>query len=357
MILEHIEQNKSRVTFGTDCFEEVLADLDLAAYSQTFIISQQKIWDFHGERLTEAVAALGVSPVVRMVPDGEGTKNLGTFGELLCWLADHRADRRSVILVLGGGVVGDLSGFVAAAYMRGMDWIYVPTTLLSQQDASIGGKVAVNLPHGKNLVGHFWDPRAVIIDSSVLATLPQREVNAGYMELIKHGMLSGESLYRRIAALPREVADWSAHMPLLAEGLKVKVGIVDEDPFEKGARRLLNLGHTLGHAIEAYTGYETFLHGEAVGLGLIYAGLLARRMGGSYDWDALGEAVRPRVPPVGCADWDREKILDLTLLDKKGVKGVVSWIIPFAPGRVEIVKGVDRAVLRAALDEFVEVFA
>jgi len=355
MILEHIELNNSRVTFGTDCFEEVLAELDLAAYSATFIISQQRIWDYHGARLEQAVRALDVAPHIRMVPDGESTKNLGTFGELLSWLADHRADRRSAVLVLGGGVVGDLSGFVAAAYMRGIDWIYVPTTLLSQQDASIGGKVAVNLPHGKNLVGHFWDPRAVIIDSSVLATLPPREVNAGYMELIKHGMLASESLYARVAALPQGVADWSAHMPLLAEGLRVKVDIVTEDPFEKGRRKLLNLGHTLGHAIEAYTSYKTFLHGEAVGLGLIYAGLVASRLGGRYDWSALREAVLPRIPKPDCGSWDLDRMLDLTLLDKKGVKGIVSWIIPFAPGEVEIRKGVAREILREALDEFVEV--
>ncbi|MDJ0838469.1 MAG: 3-dehydroquinate synthase family protein [Acidobacteriota bacterium] len=357
MILEHIELNKSRVTFGNECFEEVLRELDLAAYSACFIISQQKIWDFHGDRLAAAVKACGVEPKIRMVPDGESTKNLGVFGELLHWLADHRADRRSVVLVLGGGVVGDLSGFVAAAYMRGMDWIYVPTTLLSQQDASIGGKVAVNLPHGKNLVGHFWDPRAVIIDSSVLATLPEREVNAGYMEFLKHGMLESESLYRRVADLPVAVPDWSAHMPLLAEGLKVKVRVVREDPFEKGLRKTLNLGHTLGHAIEAYTEYKTFLHGEAVGLGLIYVTMVAKRLGGTYDWTGLEDVVRPRVPPVGCAAWDRDKMLDLTLLDKKGVSGIISWIIPFAPGKVEIVKGVDRAVLRDALDEFVEVMA
>lgn len=355
MILEHIELNKSRVTFGNACFEEVLSDLDLAEYSKTFIISQQKIWDFHGARLAAAVAAAGVEPIMRMVPDGESTKNLGVFGELLHWLADHRADRRSVILVLGGGVVGDLSGFVAAAYMRGMDWIYIPTTLLSQQDASIGGKVAVNLPHGKNLVGHFWDPRAVIIDSSVLSTLPPREINAGYMEFLKHGMLESESLYRRVAALPAQVDDWSDHMALLAEGLKVKVRIVREDPFEGGARKLLNLGHTLGHAIEAYTEYKQFLHGEAVGLGLIYVALVARHLGSEYDWSDVAKAVLPRVPTVPAVDWDRERLLDLTLLDKKGVKGVISWIIPFGPGRVEIVKGVDRAVLRAALDEFVEV--
>ncbi len=353
MILETLDLNKSRITFGNECFVEALAERDLGAYSKVFIISQQKIWDLHGDRLLQAVTSVGVTPLMRMVADGEGTKNLTVFAELQEWIAENRGDRRSVILVLGGGVVGDLSGFVASAYMRGMDWIYIPTTLLSQQDASIGGKVAVNLPHGKNLVGHFWDPAAVIIDSSVLATLPQREINAGYMEFLKHAMLDSESLFQRVASLPVHVADWSQHMPLLAEGLKVKVRTVKEDPFEHGIRRLLNLGHTLGHAIEAYTGYRSFLHGEAVGFGLIYCAMVAGRLGHSYDWQVLHKAVIPRVPKLDCHDWDLDALLDLTLLDKKGVKGIVAWIIPLAPGRVEIQKGVSRDILKEALLEFV----
>jgi len=353
MILETLDLNKSRITFGNDCFVEVLSARNLSSYSKVFIISQQKIWALHGDRLLQAVTAGGVTPLMRMVADGEGTKNLKVFAELQEWIAENRGDRRSVILVLGGGVVGDLSGFVASAYMRGMDWIYIPTTLLSQQDASIGGKVAVNLPHGKNLVGHFWDPAAVIIDSSVLATLPQREVNAGYMEFLKHAILDSESLYQRVAALPVIVEDWSQHMPLLAEGLKVKVRTVQEDPFEHGMRRLLNLGHTLGHAIEAYTGYEKYLHGEAVGFGLIYSAMVAGRLGHAYDWQDLHEAVKTRVPKLDCDNWDLDKLLDLTLLDKKGVKGIVAWIIPHAPGHVAIQKDISRDILKEALLEFV----
>jgi len=353
MILEQLEVNGSLLTFGTDCFGEALQATPPDGYSSVFVISQQNIWDLHGASLAQALQKVSCPVSMRMLPDGEGIKNLGTFGELLSWLADKGADRKSLIIVLGGGVVGDLSGFVAASYMRGMPWIYIPTTLLAQQDASIGGKVAVNLPQGKNLVGQFWDPRAVIIDSMVLGTLPQRQVNAGYMEFLKHGILKSEDLYQRILQVPDQ-PDWSQEMALLAMGLKVKVDIVKEDPFEKNIRRLLNLGHTFGHALESYTGYKQFLHGEAVGLGLVFAGLLSTRLGGAYDWSDMIGVVKSRVPAFQVGGWDRKTILDLTLLDKKGVKGIVSWIIPYKPGKVEIVNGVERHILEDTFEEFMK---
>ena len=292
MIHEHIELNNSEITLGVDCLSEALADLRQNPYSAIFLISQQMIWDLHGDKVSAALEGVSPKPRLRLVDDGEQVKNLNSYGELLHWLAEERADRKSLILVLGGGVVGDLSGFVAASYMRGMDWMYIPTTLLSQQDASVGGKVAVNLPHGKNLVGVFWDPKHVIIDASVLHTLPTREVNAGYMEMIKHGMLRDEDLFQRIARLPADVSDWSQHLPLLADGLRVKVDVVREDPFEKDKRRLLNLGHTMGHALESFTNYKSFLHGEAVGIGLVYASILSRKLGGDYDFTALTNSLQ-----------------------------------------------------------------
>ncbi len=353
LILERIQLNRSLITLGTGCIEEALKATPPEQYSSCFVVSQQNIWDLHGDRVWRAIGSLSPQPRLRMVPDGEETKNLEVFGELLSWLAESGADRRSLMLVPGGGVVGDLSGFVASSYMRGIDWFYIPTTLLAQQDASVGGKVAVNLPKGKNLVGRFWDPRAVIIDSEVLATLPARQVNAGYMELLKHGMLRGESLFERILEIPGN-PDWSEWMPLLSEGLKVKVGIVKEDPFEKDRRRLLNLGHTFAHALESYTGYQLFLHGEGVGLGLIYAALLSRHLGGAYDWSPLFQVVKARVPRFEMRAWDRHALLDRTHADKKGVKGIVPWIIPRKPGKVDIVKGVSRDILVRALDEFWE---
>lgn len=355
MIHETIELHNSTITVGHRCIKDAMASVQPEEYSAVFVVSQERVWELHGHRVDEALAHLEKTPIRKLIPDGEPTKNLQIYGELLHWLADNGADRRSLIVVLGGGVVGDLSGFVAASYMRGMDWVYLPTTLLSQQDASVGGKTGVNLPHGKNLVGSFWDPRAVIIDSATLETLPERELNAGYMEFLKHAVLHSENLYRDVSSLPGGVVDFREHMDLLARGLRVKVGVVSRDPFEKGERRLLNLGHTLGHAVESYTDYKQFLHGEAVGLGMIYACELAKQLGGTFAFDALYDAVKARLPECDVAAWDGDKILELTQLDKKGVKGVVSWIIPFAPGKVEIIAGIDEAHLRSAYEAFVEI--
>ncbi|CAM2067996.1 3-dehydroquinate synthase [Sulfidibacter corallicola] len=357
MILQQFHVNQSCISFGHACFAEALTATPLDAYSTVFAVSQANIWDFHGQALRAVLPPAFQDRHLYLMPDGEATKNLETFGKLMEWLADHKADRHSLLLVLGGGVVGDLSGFVASCYMRGMDWIYVPTTLLAQQDASIGGKTAVNLPHGKNLVGHFWEPRAVIIDSSVLSTLPIRQIHAGYMEFLKHGMLDGPELLAKAMDLPVQPERWQDHMAVLAEGVAVKARIVREDPLERGKRRLLNLGHTLGHALESYTRYQCFLHGEAVGIGLLFAVLLGRRLGGRHEWRGLAETVRTRLPGFDPRAWDREAVLDLTLIDKKGVAGQIPWIVPFAPGEIEIVKGVDRQHLVSAYDELVELLS
>ena len=350
---EHLENTV--VIFGSNCFSEAFKSMDLSAFSALFLISQQSIWDLHGSKITQA---LGATPFRSyMVSDGEATKSLDSYSKLLSWLADEKADRKSLLLVLGGGVVGDLSGFVASTYMRGMEWLYIPNTLLAQQDASIGGKVAVNLRQGKNLVGQFWNPKAVLIDSSVLATLPQRQINAGYMEFLKHGLLSSVDLYQRILQFPRHTVDWADQLPLLAEGLKVKMRIVKEDPYEKDQRRLLNLGHTFAHALESYTQYRHYLHGEAVGIGLVFAALLANRLGHVYDWSALVEAVKPRVPLRGISEWSMSGLLDLTRLDKKGVGGEIPWIIPEAPGQVYIRSGLPRTLIEDTFQNLLRALA
>ncbi|CAM2008553.1 3-dehydroquinate synthase [Acanthopleuribacter pedis] len=358
MLYDQFELHQSRIFLGSDCFAEALARCEPSAYSRCFFISQEQVWGFHGQALAEAFAASGVTVSedhLYFMPDGEQFKSLATFEAIQQWLVDRGADRRSLLVVLGGGVVGDLAGFVAATYMRGMAWLYVPTTLLAQQDASIGGKTAVNLPQGKNLVGQFWEPRAVIVDSAVLGTLPQRQINAGYMEFLKHGMLQGEALYQDALAVPTATDDWAAQMPVLARGVRVKADVVAQDPHEKNQRRLLNLGHTLAHALESYTEYRQFLHGEAVGIGLLYVAMVARRLGSTYAWPGLMEAVVPRLPACDPANWDQTRLLDLTRRDKKGVGGKIAWIIPHRPGDVEIITGIDRAVLAASLEELVAV--
>lgn len=356
MILDQFELHQSRIFLGNTCYAEALALCDLARYTKLFFISQEQVWGFHGRALSDAFASLGYevsADQIYFMPDGERFKSLETFGAVQQWLVAQGADRRSLLVVLGGGVVGDLAGFVAATYMRGMPWLYVPTTLLAQQDASIGGKTAVNLPQGKNLVGCFWEPSAVIVDSAVLATLPRRQINAGYMEFLKHGMLHGPELYRAALDVPVDSDDWAAQMPVLARGVRVKAEVVRQDPHERNQRRLLNLGHTLAHALESWTEYRQFLHGEAVGIGLLFAALLAQRLGGQDPWPGLEAAVVSRLPAFDVRPWDQQVLLDLTQRDKKGVGGKIAWIIPRAPGDVVIVDGVARPLLEETLSELV----
>ena len=341
----------SRIVQGHQCFHEALGELDWQTFSSVFVVSQDIVWGFHGNALATALRERNQPFLHYLLEDGESIKSLTVFGQLHQWLADQKADRKSLLVVLGGGVVGDLVGFVAATYMRGIRWVYLPTTLLSQQDASVGGKVAVNLPQGKNLVGRFWNPLMVVIDTSVLSTLPGREIHAGYMELLKHGMLAGPELYGDIAAMPDGITDWQEHGALLWRGLQVKMEIVNEDPYEKDRRRLLNLGHTFGHALESAFGYRNLLHGEAVGIGLLFAAALAEIMTGKIVWEELAGAILPRLPPLNLQAWDCDRLLDLTRLDKKGIAGRVSWIVPHRPGVVEIVSGIDDSMLKAAYRE------
>ena len=351
MIQNQTTLHRSTIIQGNQCFNSCLGALDLSSYSGIFIVSQDVIWSFYGQQLLAALGN-GYGEVKHLqLPDGEAIKSIASFEMVHQWLANSRADRKSLLMVLGGGVVGDLCGFVAATYMRGIDWVYFPTTLLAQQDASVGGKVAVNLPQGKNLVGRFWDPRAVIIDISVLKTLPIRQSNSGYMELLKHGMLSGDELLQDILSIPEMPADWLAYGEILWRGLAVKIDVVREDPYENNQRRLLNLGHTFGHALESAFAYEGLLHGEAVGVGLLFSVALARHLDPSSFWPSLESAILPRLPQLDLPKWDREQLLDLTRMDKKGIAGDVSWIVPNRPGNVSIRNGIDLDTLRKAYED------
>lgn len=216
------------------------------------------------------------------VPAGEGSKTVAMFGQVLEFLATQRLDRGAVVVALGGGVIGDLVGFAASAYMRGVDFVQVPTTLLAMVDSSVGGKTGINLSAGKNLAGAFHQPRAVFIDTGFLATLPQREFAAGAAEIVKYGLLGDAALYAELAAKPLVDAGDPRTASIVRQCCAAKAAVVQEDEHETkatGGRALLNLGHTFGHAVEQVTGYKRYLHGEAVGLGLVAAARLSERLG------------------------------------------------------------------------------
>ncbi len=232
------------------------------------VITNTTVGELYAAQVAASLRQAGFEPVVCQVPDGESFKTLATVSDLYDELIAHGLDRNSAVVALGGGVVGDMAGFVAATYLRGVPLVQVPTTLLSMIDSSLGGKVAVDHPRGKNLIGAFYPPRLVVTDPDSLGTLPAAERRAGLAEVIKHGIISAPELFARLEAAGDVVddqLDW-----VVERAIAVKIEIIQEDPFEKGRRAVLNLGHTYGHAFEAISGFR-LRHGEAVGIGLVAA--------------------------------------------------------------------------------------
>ncbi len=319
--------------------------------SRYFVITVppvKKLWaDTLGESLTKAEL---VHTVIEMA-DGERAKTLDTIRDLATKMVKRDADRKSVVIALGGGVVGDVAAFLASIYMRGIDVVQIPTTFLAQVDASIGGKTGVDLPEGKNLLGTFHQPRAVLIDPGVLATVGEREFRAGLYEAMKCGIIRRPDIFdymeqNRDRILQRDPAtlEW-----LIAECVQVKADVVAADEREGGLRRILNFGHTVGHALEAETGYKHFLHGEAVAWGMVAASMIsaamqmadaetARRIISSV----LAYASLPKVESRG------KRIAKRLAHDKKTTNGVVHFVLPREVGKVEIVPDVpEKAVIQA----------
>lgn len=249
---------------------------------RAFVISDTTVWSLHGETLRAGLKTGGVETIEKVLPPGEGTKNWVLLGEVLDWLLAGGAGRDDVLIALGGGVIGDLTGLAAALMKRGMRFVQLPTTLLAQVDSSVGGKTAVNTGHGKNLVGAFYQPQLVIADTGVLSTLPDRERRAGYAEIIKYGLINDRAFVDWLSANGDAVLrlEPAAISEAVAVSCRSKAGIVAQDEREGGVRALLNLGHTFGHALEAANGYgPELLHGEAVGTGMALAMRYSARLG------------------------------------------------------------------------------
>ena len=282
----------------------------------------------------------------------EASKSLETASQVLDALVEARADRRSVLIALGGGVIGDIAGFAAALYMRGIRLVQVPTTLLAQVDSSVGGKTGVNHPAGKNLIGAFHQASVVVADTGLLKTLPQREVSAGLAEILKHGLLADADYFARAEALlPRLVAcDPDALAPIIADSCRIKAEVVARDERESGERALLNLGHTFGHAIEALAGYGVWLHGEAVGCGLCLAADLSRRLGLIADESVnrIERAVGAAGLPTRIAGLARSAAVESMRGDKKAEAGQIRFIVLERIGRA-LQRAVPDAVLDATL--------
>lgn len=325
------------------------AILDAAgAPARRFIVSSPTVWRLHAANLASA----GTEEPI-LIPDGERFKHLATVSRIYDALIRAAADRASTIVAVGGGVVGDIAGFAAATYLRGVPVVQVPTTLLAQVDSAIGGKVGVNHPLGKNLIGAYHQPLAVAIDPLLLGTLPRREFRAGLYEVIKYGMIASRGLFdtvaTRLAALfAREPAPL---VHIIGESCAIKASIVERDEREAGPRRALNFGHTAGHALEAVTRFKRFRHGEAVAYGMLVAADLAVRRGAlpETDRDALAALVTQLgpLPPVG--DLSAAEVITATARDKKVVAGKLHFVLPTAIGATTTVTDVTEEELGQSL--------
>jgi 3-dehydroquinate synthase len=327
----------------------------LAALAPTrlLVVTDATVGQLHAARIGDLIAPVAPTVVFSGI-DGEAGKSMAAVERVIDALVAHRADRKSVVVALGGGVVGDIAGFAAAVFMRGIRAVQVPTTLLAQVDSSVGGKTGVNHSSGKNLIGAFHQPSAVVADTDLLRTLPPRELSAGLAEVIKHGLLADVGYFERVmASLPRlRACDGEALMDAIVGSCEIKAGVVSRDERESGERALLNLGHTFGHAIEALSGYGHWLHGEAVGCGMCLAADLSRRLGliGSADVARVEDAVRAAGLPVRIAGLSLEAALQSMAGDKKAEAGRIRFILLERIGKA-IQRTVPADALRATLQD------
>jgi 3-dehydroquinate synthase len=318
---------------------------------KVFVISEQTVMRHHGAAITAALA--GVPHTALLLPGGEENKRLGPLETLAERFVQCGADRSSAVVAFGGGIVGDMAGFLAAIFMRGIPVLQVPTTLLAQVDAAIGGKTGVNLSCGKNLIGSFHPPVAVLIDPALLDTLPEREYRAGMYEIIKAGIIRDPALFRFLRESSGAVMARSAGAVgrIIADSVRIKVEVVSADEREGDLRRILNFGHTFGHALEAETGYTRFLHGEAVGWGMRAATRLAQSTGRLNEEDsaAIFELLDLYGPVPSLDGLDAEGIFRRLAHDKKTVQGKAHFVLPVRIGEVAVVAGVNEELVRTAI--------
>ena len=320
--------------------------------SRVFLLTCPPVRKHWEGTLRKSLRKAGHAVETLVMPDGERAKTLGELEKLAAKLVSLGADRQSTLVALGGGVVGDVGGFLASIFMRGIPVVQVPTTLLAQVDSAIGGKTGVNLKAGKNLLGTFHQPLAVIADPNVLSTLPEREYRAGLFEAMKYGVIRNAAIFtlmeqKRAAILQR---DGELLERLITKCIRVKAGVVSGDERESGERRILNFGHTVGHALEAETNYRRLLHGEAVGWGMIAASMIGRTMGITEAETAqrISDLVLS-YGPLPKLDIDAKRVFKRLLSDKKSVAGVPHFVLSQAIGHVEIVNNVPPQVVVEAV--------
>jgi 3-dehydroquinate synthase len=319
------------------------------------VISNAKVHSLYGRGVERSLKRAGFVTLTHLMGDGERFKSLRTAERAWSFLLEHRFERSDAIVALGGGVVGDLAGFVAATYQRGLSFVQIPTTLLAQIDSSVGGKTAVNHPLGKNMIGAFHQPRAVMIDPTVLESLPRRELRAGLYEVLKTGIIRDRALFELTRDSVRQIESCDSDIlsRIIARCCAIKAEVVAADEREAGLRRILNFGHTIGHALEAVTQYRRLKHGEAVGYGMKSAASIAEKAG--IIAPAESQAIRAGIdlsgPLPGISDLRPQDILLAMTHDKKVAQGRIPFILPTRIGEVIVRDDLPPSIIRAAVRE------
>lgn len=357
-LIMNLKDRNYPIFFGEGLLDQLgrLIRQHLSKARRVFVISNTSVDALYGARVMKSLEEAELNPAKGLIPDGEQHKTLETASKLYDQLVEHQMDRSSVVISLGGGVVGDIAGFVAATFMRGVPFVQVPTSLLAQVDSSIGGKVAVNHPAGKNLIGAFHQPGLVLIDIDTLKTLPAKEMTAGMAEVIKHGVIMDHNYFNWIEGNLERILEMQPKVleEMVYGSCFIKGKVVEQDEREENLRAILNFGHTVGHALEAISHYQRYRHGEAVAIGMVQACRLGQAMG------MMGQAEVERVilllektglPTTIPQEFGTGEILEAMKRDKKAYENQIKMVIPAGIGRVQITDQWDEEKLIQVLDD------
>ena len=351
-----LKERSYKIYIGFDILKGISDILrDLGAGKKVVIITNPSVNKFYGEAVNSGLRGAGFDSHTVEVPDGEEFKTIREAERLYDELITLKVDRGSTIAALGGGVIGDLAGFIAATYMRGIPYIQIPTSLLAQVDSSVGGKTAVNHPEGKNMIGVFYQPRAVIIDTKTLRTLPREELLAGLAEVVKYGIIADADLFEYLERNIKAVLllNHDALRYIIKTSCRIKGSVVELDEREAGYRAVLNFGHTIGHAIETLTQYRDFRHGEAISIGMVYAVRLSEEMGFcARDDSSRIESLLSNIGlPTQLPDLEPDDIIASIYLDKEVRNDKIRFVLTEGIGKVKIEEDISPDILRKILEK------
>ena len=320
--------------------------------TQVIVVTNPTVSGYHLDKLLGHLSATALHVVT--IPDGEAYKTLATVENILNECFEYKLDRKSLLIAFGGGVIGDMTGFTASLYQRGIEFIQIPTTLLSQVDASVGGKTGVNNKYGKNLIGAFYQPKAVYIDPSFLETLPPREFAAGVAEVVKMAVMFDKDFFTYLQSA--DLNNIETIKEMIAKSVSLKAWVVNQDEKEAGIRAVLNYGHTFGHVVENETNYTTYLHGEAVAIGIVMANALAVELGLFTQEEAqqIKDFLRSANLPTEYVIKDVDDFYEHFFLDKKSAKGSIKFILPHRLGNHKMVSDIDESIVKKVLSQFQE---